>query len=133
MAKTFILSDWGYCNCVVENAPDGYIPWGYAVIETEDRIKVLNTIRGTVIRETEKAIQIEYTVGKTNSRCEIIKTFQWKTWIPKSQIVVINAESVTYFDGGESQNVERMCFNSKKGFEKCRFFSVQKYTLFLFP
>lgn len=118
--KRFILTDWAYVNCVVNNAPDGFIPWGYAVVETEDTIKCLNTIGGEVVRETEKAIQLCFTVGKTApARIDIVKSFKWNVWIPKSQIV--NGEAL-YYDGGTCGiAIFRYMESTKKRIIKTRF------------
>ena len=123
MKTTLILTDWAYINCVVNNAPDGFIPWGYAVVETKDSVTVLNTITGVVERETEKAIQLTYTVGKTKPyNCDIVKTFSWHTWIPKSQIIKTdNLESAMHFNGGRSQDVDRYVASTKKKVKRSRY------------
>ena len=98
------LTKWAYENCVGAKAPNGFVPWGYAIVETEKCATVYRTIMGDKVNETEKAICIEYNAELTDSRCNVTKVIKWRNWIPKSQIIADKA--VKYFDGGMSELVD---------------------------
>ena len=106
------VTDWAFENCVATcNYVNGAIPWGYSIQCVDKDVAVYRHIRGNVIRETEKAINVEYTVSQFNHRCDLTgKTWSWRVWIPKSQIIAPNSVIRT-FDGGKSQEVERITLN----------------------
>ena len=108
---TIIVKDWYYENCV--NTPIGnwFLDWGY-VITTNDTAKtmaVYRTLKGNVIKETDKAICLEVNAMKFNNRCDIIGSMKWRVWMPKKGLV--NNKTYAFFDGGESQQVEKWAFN----------------------
>lgn len=105
------VTDWAFENCVATcNCVNGAIPWGYSIQAVNDTVAVYRHIRGKVLRETEKAVNVEYTIAQFNNRCDLTgKTWTWRVWIPKSQIIA--SDSITHtFDGGRSQEVERVVF-----------------------
>lgn len=106
------VTDWAFENCVATcNCINGAIPWGYSVQVANDTAAVYRHIRGTVLRETEKAVNVEYTVSQFNYRCDFTgKKWAWRVWIPKSQIIATDS-IISTFDGGKSVEVERVVLN----------------------
>lgn len=51
---------------------------GYYADTEKDQVTAI----GNIIKETEKAIQIEFSTGSIDGNCN-----GWKAWVPKSQIV----------------------------------------------
>jgi hypothetical protein len=84
-----VVSDWAWKNTVFgENTPncDCYFEHDYAI--SKEDYKIYNTIIGDAVRETAKAVCIEVLEKCYNHRCELTgKTFKWRYWIPKSQII----------------------------------------------
>lgn len=92
MAKRFVVSDWAWSNILEgENAPRNvfvscYFEHDYAINEAD--YKIYHTVIGNVVRETMKAVCIEVLMKCFNHRCDLTgKTFKWRYWIPKSQII----------------------------------------------
>ena len=102
--KTFIITDWAWTNCIVDNAPNGMLPWGYVVTEEKERVKINRTLSGEVVRESEKAINVKVNVVGFDSRMNMTKTYDWFFWVPKKCIVENNGSM--FFDGGESMQAE---------------------------
>jgi hypothetical protein len=88
--KNYAVTTWAWDNILCgEKAPRNlfvscFFNHNYAVDADN---KIYDTIVGDVIRETEKAICIETTINKFNSRCDITGSYKWTYWIPKSQLV----------------------------------------------
>lgn len=119
-----VIKDWGYVNCVFNNMPNGFTPWGYSVLESDTEITVYNHLRGKIVRETEKAICLECKIMKARyGRAEMTGgSFQWKFWIPKSQLVdTTKFNCHNYFDGGKSELVDRYIYSRNKKITKTRF------------
>lgn len=108
------VTDWAYENCICANAPVGNwaMPWGYSIVENDSTIAVYRHVCGNVIRETEKAVQIEYTLQRFNNRCDLVgKSVNWHVWIPKKCLVNDHA---VYFDGGQSQWVDKYVMDAMR-------------------
>ena len=108
------INDWGYENCLMANAPTGswFMPWGYSIVENDSTVTVYRHICGEIVRETDKAVQIEYKTQRFNSRCDLYgNVLSWRTWIPKKCII---NDRALYFDGGQSTYVDKCVFDALK-------------------
>lgn len=92
MAKRFVVSDWAWSNILKgDNAPRNvfvscYFEHDYAIDKAD--YKIYDTVIGDVVRETAKAVCIEVLMKCFNHRSDLTgKTFKWRYWIPKSQII----------------------------------------------
>lgn len=115
--KTYIVNDWAWVNCIVDSAPENAkLPWGYAIVEGEKELRVYRTLVAQEVRTTEKAINVKCKVIGFDSRCNFTKDFNWFFWLPKKCLIEEQTtELVTYFDGGESQQVEMYCMRFGNG------------------
>jgi hypothetical protein len=113
----FIVSDWAWVNCVVDKAPNGSmgLPWGYAVVESDDCLRIYRTLHGEKVKETDKAVNVKYRPIRFDSRCNMTACFDWFCWLPKKCIIPHDAEKVTYFDGGQGYQVEMWCQHFANG------------------
>lgn len=82
------VTDWAFENCIRKSANNGFIPWGKTVMTKDNDAFVFWAIECEVIRETDKAIQIQFPYGITRyGTCDIIREVDWKVWIPKNCIL----------------------------------------------
>ena len=99
------VTDWAF-NEIVFKGIHGFIPWGKTILCKGNEIEVFSAIECEIIKETEKAIQIKFPYGITNNHCDIIRTIDWKVWIPKKCVLCseketkYNYEFLTFCDFG---------------------------------
>jgi hypothetical protein len=97
---TITMNRWAFDKFVWDKHPcNGYIPWGYSVVSDGDNVEAMQYIDGEIVRETEKAVCVEYPYVKMDCNMNPMYDANWKCWIPKS-VIVDSHKVIKQFDGG---------------------------------
>lgn len=111
MKSNIVIKDWFYENCVNTPVGNWFLDWGICIATNEatKTVGAYRTLRGDIIRETDKAICLEVNAMKFNNRCDIIGSMKWRVWMPKKGLVT--DKTYAFFDGGEGQYVDKCMFD----------------------
>ena len=127
-----MINDWAWSNSVMANAPvSAVLPWGYAITFEDGLVACYRTLKCVKVRETEKAVQVEYKAPVFGRNCDLTgKVLTWKVWLPKSCIKdYFESDSDLWYNGGQYDLVEaRLARLAKEGW-KAKYSSITKDTL----